>query len=83
METDTLTLYLKRAPRPEVNVIVVYKNIENSKFARTNFTLQHSSQIGQFSPQEPTARTQGATGVLLPCQWYMSPHDSHGGGGGK
>lgn len=63
-ETDTLTLYLKRAPRPEVNVIAVHKNIERAKFQQGQPPPPpppQQFQNQQFPPQQ-RAPSQGPPG---------------------
>jgi hypothetical protein len=62
-ETDTLTLYLKRAPRPEVNVVVVYRNIEKAKLQQGQPPPPPPQQFqNQQPPPQPRAPSQGPPG---------------------
>ncbi len=64
-ETSTITLYLKRAPRPEVNVIQLYKLNKarfsnNRPFINQQFPPMHGQMHGQQQPQQqPQARPMG------------------------
>jgi hypothetical protein len=61
-ETDTLTLYLKRAPRPEINVIVVYKHIERAKLQQGQPPPPPQQFQNQQPPPQPRAPSQGPPG---------------------
>jgi hypothetical protein len=86
-ETDTLTLYLKRTPRPEVNVMVVYDNLEKAKFRRSlpapqqqppNGPQQRASSQGPQGPPKQGGRVGPA-----PVKVIQDPHRNGGKPGGN
>ncbi len=66
-ETETLTLFLKRAPRADVNVTVVYNNIERAKLQQNRPQPQPQPkpqpQPQQQFPPQPRAQSQGPPGT--------------------
>jgi hypothetical protein len=88
-ETDTLTLYLKRAPRPEANAMVVYQNIERAKLQQNKPPPQQQFQNVQFPPQQrapsqgpPQGRPRTPVGRVPPPPVQVI-HDGPKNGGGK
>lgn len=92
-ETDSLTVYLKRAPRPDLNATIVFSNIEKAKLRQNQPPPQqvHPQQVhpqqrasSQGPPQGQPKNPQGrAPPPPPPVEVVHDGHMNGGKGGGK